>query len=105
MSSTPNINAILKASPRSCRYGAPLGAGSWCDGPSTARLYCQRVRMVDGDYAPDGTYWGGGRGTVSLWCAFRADGTARVYVRASTRLEALRQAVDEFPDLAHEVEA
>jgi hypothetical protein len=62
---------------------------------TTASLHLQRVAMVDGDYGPDGTYWGGGRGTLPLWCAFNgrtpthqpAHGS-RLYVRAINRVEA-----------------
>ena len=63
--------------------GSPMGARDIQE--SEQPLYVQRVRMVDGDYAPDGTYWGGGRGTAPLWCGFSADGETRIYVRASNR--------------------
>lgn len=63
--------------------GAAMGARDVQE--SEQPLYVQRVRMVDGDYAPDGTYWGGGRGTAPLWCGFSADGETRIYVRASNR--------------------
>ncbi len=106
---TPNINRILRAHPRDGKYGAPMGAHNYDDrlSGSTARVYCQRVRFIDGDYGPDGTYWGGGMGTLPLYCVFslaphwdgpyvgqRTQGdvfTLRHYVRAATRAEALKQ--------------
>ncbi len=63
---TPNINALLRARMRPCQYGAPMGARNYDDAPEGSKKYCQRVRFVDGDYAPDGTYWGGGRGVLPL---------------------------------------
>ena len=87
---TPNINAILSAQPRSSIYGAPMGyTNDYAD--DGRPCYVQRVRMVDGDYSPDGTYWGGAsvRDNVPyLWCAF-SDMT-RVFIRAWTRQEAKR---------------
>lgn len=87
---TPNINRILRRTPVGCARGAPLGARSfnYADSP----LYLQRVNFVDGDYAPDGTYWGGNSKSGDLWCAFNgededfaaASGT-RIYVRAHSR--------------------
>lgn len=95
---TPNINKILRASPVSCARGAPLGAGSFHE--CGQRLYLQRVRLVDGCYAPDGTYWGAG---VPLWCAFNtADGEfatamgTRIYTRAITRQQAKQRILDEY---------
>lgn len=91
---TPDINAILRADPRSGKYGAPMGCSNWDD--STGPLYLQRVRFVDGDYGADGTYWGGGRGSEPLWCAFNGDDAehkaghgTRIYVRAKSRAEAM----------------
>jgi hypothetical protein len=89
-----DINRILRQNPRPLqRGGAPLGASDQYDGHIVLRL--QRVRFVDGGYAPDGTYWGGGTSTPYLWCAFNPDtatapaamGT-RLYVRAWSRDEA-----------------
>lgn len=77
-----NINALLKARPRSCTYGAPLGARNRRDAAPGTRLYCQRVRFVDGDYAPDGTYWGGGAGTLPLFAVFSADLETLCFYRA-----------------------
>ena len=85
-----NINKLLRENPRPCRYGAPMGAVSYYRDPDP--LYLQKVRMVDGDYAPDGTYWGGGG--MPLWCAFNDD--SRIYIRAWTRGEAIAEVRREF---------
>lgn len=87
---TPDINRILAANPRSCARGAPLGDRNLTDAHSP--LYLQRVRFTDGCYAPDNTYWGM---PADLWCAFNGEdddfapamGT-RIYVRAKNRREA-----------------
>lgn len=90
---TPDINAILRKDKRSMTRGAPMGDSNVYDG--SIYLYLQRVRFVDGDYGPDGTYWGGG---TPLWCAFNADNAehkaghgTRIYVRAASRDEAKAQ--------------
>lgn len=81
----PDINRLLKAEPRSCRYGAPMGAADRFDNVEEL-LYVQRVRLVDGDYAPDGTYWGG-YPSEPMYCAF--SDMNRIYVRAINRQEAI----------------
>jgi len=78
---TPDINRYLRQHPRNSKYGAPMGARSVC-ADDDQRLYLQRVYMVDGDYAPDGTYWGGGRDVEPLYCAWSPDGATTIYVRA-----------------------
>jgi hypothetical protein len=65
---------------------------------SDSRLYCQRVRFVDYDYAPDGTYWGGGIGTDPLYCVFDREDTTRRYYRAKCRADALAQFREEWPE-------
>jgi hypothetical protein len=101
---TPNINTILRGMQRSARYGAPMGRRNCND--SNSPLYLQRVRFIDGDYAADGTYWGGGRGTDPLWCAFNGEddtfapgrGT-QIYVRAKTRAQAMAEILERYPDV------
>lgn len=98
---THDINRILAAHPVQARYGAPLGRRNCRD--ATSPLYLQRIRFVDGDYAADGTYWGGGS---SLWCAFNGEdpqfapgmGT-QIYVRADTRAEAMLDILERYPEL------
>jgi hypothetical protein len=97
---TPDINKILKANPRSCTYGAPLGYHHHND--SDSELYCQRVRIDAGGYAPDNTYWGHGE---TLWCAFNGEddkfapamGT-RAFVRAGSMAEAISKFDDQYGD-------
>lgn len=100
---TPNINQILRKDPRHTSRGAPLGDTNFHQ--ATSPLYLQRVHFVDGDYAPDGTYWGN-NGTP-LWCAFNGDddeeyaaaqGT-RIYVRAKTRSEAKTSILADYPNV------
>lgn len=106
---TPNINTILRKNKRTCAFGAPLGAKNFRDTESP--LLLQRVQMVDGDYAPDGTYWGGGFLTKPLWCAFNAEDDqysaghgARIYVRAFTREQAIAEVRQEFPEVTFKKE-
>lgn len=80
-----NINQILKSRPRNCSRGAPLGdhgPSEYQDGP----MYCQKVHLDSGGYAPDGTYWGRGE---AIYCAFNGGSAPamgfRQYVRASSR--------------------
>jgi len=85
---TPDINKLLRAWPRSSRCGAPMGYCNHNDAPEDARRYCQRVRFVDSDYGADGTYWGGG---ARLYAVFTADLETLCYYRACDRADALRQ--------------
>ena len=91
-----NINAILRADPRPCRYGAPMGSRNVCD--QVEGLHLQRVRFVDYCYGPDGTYWGGG---TPMYCAFSSDGAqdTRIYVRANSRASAQVAILAEWPDV------
>lgn len=90
---TPNINKILKADPRSSKYGAPLGDADRFDNGDEL-LYIQRVAMIDGDYAPDGTYWGG-YPSKPLYCAF--SDMNRIYVRAMGRKQAMGLIQERYP--------
>lgn len=99
--STPDINKILRADGRSCKYGAPLGDSNFNE--SYEPVYLQRVRFIDGDYGPDGTYWGYTQGE-HLYCAFNREtpdhaaghGT-RIYVRAESRQEAKAEVLERYP--------
>lgn len=92
---TPDINRLLRARPRPCRYGAPLGdRNRRADVPG--KLYCQRVRFVDGDYGPDGTYWGSGGGP--LYAIFSADLETLCYYRAVTRMDAVRAYAEDYAE-------
>jgi hypothetical protein len=77
-----------------------MGDSNMYDG--SIYLHLQRVRLVDGDYGPDGTYWGqGSKPEHRLWCAFNPENAensagdeyapamgTRIYVRAATRADA-----------------
>jgi hypothetical protein len=99
-----SINHILRIERRAFTRGAPMVARNFHD--STSPLHVQRVDFIDGDYGPDGTYWGGGRGTLPLYCAFNGEDEefavacgSRVYVRASDREGALRAVKALYPDV------
>ena len=64
-------------------YGAPMGRRS---DPIEGKVHLQRVPFVDGDYDKGGAYWGGGRDTPPLWCAWNEEGAA--YQRAKSREDA-----------------
>jgi len=89
---TPNINRILRAHPVKSTHGAPMGVSN--TPPGDTPLYVQRIKFVDGDYAPDGTYWGG---SSPLWCGFDATATTRIYVRAFNRRLAIEAIAAEYP--------
>jgi hypothetical protein len=95
-----DINSILKRPCHSASspYGASMGRRNQVQG-SAERLHLQRVRFIDGDYDSGGAYWGGGRDSLPLWCAFSPDSTLNeepimIFVRARSRNEA-KQAVDD----------
>lgn len=103
-----NINKILRANPRSGNYGAPIGAVDMAPRDVyNPQLRCQRVYLVDGDYGPDGTYWGASSKAGHVYCAFN-DGRdndpyqpamgVRVYVRAHTYEQAKREVLKKYPN-------
>ena len=95
-----NINKWLKNHPVSCKYGAPLGdRGERGDPDYPYKFYLQRIRMVDGDYDPAGTYWGSSRGSKPLWGYMAEDdeGLVRGFVRAMSRVSAKARITDEYP--------
>ena len=97
---TPDINQILRNDPRHVKYGAPMGARDRLDEDwdHSEPLHVQRVRLVDGDYGPDGTYWGASEKAGHVYCAFNTNAMrVRIYVRAHTRGGAMR-AVHELDD-------
>lgn len=69
------------------------------------KLLLRRVRLVDGDYGADGTYWGGGSTADSrLWCAynglsdpdFEPGMGTRIYVRARDRKAAMAAILKDY---------
>lgn len=94
MRQTPDINKILaRPANKGCSSrGAQMGRRNQRQG-HPERLHLQRVQFVDGDYDTGGAYWGGGRDTLPLWCAFSPDDTTNeepimIFVRARNREEA-----------------
>lgn len=79
-----NINKLLRDSPVSCKYGAPMGArNNWADDDTP--LCLQRVYLSQG-YSPDGTYWGYPN---NMYCAFNPDFSTRIFIRANSRRDAV----------------
>lgn len=100
-----NINKILRTKIRNSARGAPMGALDNVEGPLT-NLRCQRVYLIDGDYGPDGTYWGASAKAGHVYCAFNdgQDGDqyapamgVRIYVRAHTYEQAKREVAKRYP--------
>lgn len=95
---TPDINKILASENVSSKRGAPMGATPYLNDP-TQPLYVQPVKMVDGAYGGDGTYWGSPPSRKErLWCAFSPSGANRIYVRAADRGEALRKVEKDYKE-------
>lgn len=82
-----NINKLLREERhKGCsRYGAQMGRRNIIGEPQ--KLHLQRIDYVDGDYDAGGAYWGSGGGP--LYCAFSKDETTIIFVRASSRKNAL----------------
>jgi hypothetical protein len=100
-----NINKILRTKIRNLSRGAPMGDTDCVEGPLT-NLRCQRVYLVDGDYGPDGTYWGASTKHGHIYCAFNDGGDGddwapacgvRIYVRAFTYEQAKRVVAERYP--------
>ena len=94
-----DINKILRANMRNTSRGAPMGAVDFIAyNVDLTPLHCQRVRLVDGDYGPDGTYWGASAQAGHVYCAFNAgdEYTAAMDVRLYTRAHTAKQARENF---------
>jgi hypothetical protein len=109
-----NINKILREDGRNCSRGAPMGdvdhveylCANGVDTKGMPPLRCQRVYLIDGDYGPDGTYWGASTRSGYVYCAFNdgRDGDSyapamgvRIYVRAFTYEQAKREVQAKYP--------
>jgi len=94
-----DINKWLKEHPVSCKYGAPMGdRGEQGDPEYPYKFFLQRIRMVDWDYDPAGTYWGGGQDVEPLWGymeQYEGDGV-RGFVRAWDRADAKLAVIAEY---------
>jgi hypothetical protein len=60
------------------------------------KLHIRRIRLVDGDYDTNGTYFGGG-GNPLYWCA-SPDNTIDFMLRAVDRGDACRQVRAQYPN-------
>jgi len=69
----------------SCTYGAPMGRRS--DTQLNGRLYARRQGGGDG-YDRGGAYWGAPANVWGVW----DDDRSVVYVRASSRADAIKKA-------------
>ena len=97
-----DINQYLLKNPRSSQFGAPIGASDYNGfrGQSYKFQLC-RLRMVDGCYTLDGTYWGG---PDDLYCAWDFDALdtqgregVRMFIRAPSREAAKKIIVESYP--------
>lgn len=94
---TININKILATEYSYRPSGTPMGARDVVE--DLSRLYIQKVQMIGGDYAPDGTYWGGSPKHGYIYCAFDESGYGtRIWVRAHSRAEAVLKVVEKYPE-------
>ena len=100
-----NINTLLRANRRNSARGAPMGDRGYindCQQPDG--LLCQRIYLVDGDYGPDGTYWGNSPKHGNIYAVFNGQNSEfkpacglLKYYRAHSREEAIYQFNAEFP--------
>jgi len=83
------------------KRGAAMGRAEYHadDTSAPVRLFVRRVRL-HGDYDANGTYWGGGYGTLPLYWVASADCEVDFCVRARDRAHAIEQARCQYPTLA-----
>lgn len=93
MTRSESLAAAL--APVNCRYGAPMGRRE--ERPDDCEtLWVSRVPFVDGCYDRGGAYWGG---PANLYVV-HGDQGARLYYRAASRADAIRQCLGDYPDAA-----
>lgn len=84
------------------RFGAPMGRANLIpSNPSTVKaLSIVFVPFTDGDYDAGGAYWGGGKDSLPLFCAWGESDTeqAAIYVRAAGYPEAVEMVKQTFPN-------
>lgn len=105
MRKCPNVNYWLARNKVDTRRGAPMGRPDYPhpEGDRFAgTVSVQRCRWVDGDYTPDGTYWGQSDGMGDIWMLLIKDnssdeGAYYHFVRASSRFAAVDKAVSIYP--------
>lgn len=91
-----DINALLRGRPRHSQRGAPYGDSNRI-GDLTQPCHLQRLRLVNGDYGADGTYWGNSPSHGDIWACFTPDLATLIYVRAQTRKQAADAALEYEP--------
>lgn len=81
------------------RRGAAMGRPTIIDTDKTLphKLYLRRIRLVDGDYDVNGTYFGYVPGRPLYWVA-DADGLVDYVVRAASRDDAKAEVREQFPN-------
>jgi len=81
----------------SCKYGAPMGRYSAPITELSGKVHIRYVPFFSGDYDQGGAYWGGGRYTLPLFCAWDSD--CVVYFRAASRETAKMVLSNENPNI------
>lgn len=74
-------------------FGAPMGRRSSVS--IEGKCHLQQVKFYDGDYDKGGAYWGGGRYTAPLFCAWNNEDA--IYIRANNRAAAKQALKEEYP--------
>lgn len=79
--------------------GAAMGRGSYHadDKLASVKLHLRCVRL-NGDYDSNGTYFGGGYGTLPLYWVCDADQSIDFMLRAESRDDAKRLALEDYPN-------
>lgn len=80
------------------KYGARMGRRSDISAALNGRcVHVDRVKFVDGDYDKGGAYWGGGRDSDPVFCAYSDDEYERVvYYFRTSDLRKARRIIKDF---------
>jgi hypothetical protein len=62
------------------------------------KLRLEKLRLVDGDYDQWGAYWGGGHGSLPIYCAWNRLRGVTVFVRAQDRVAAKAHVLKLLPN-------
>lgn len=84
-----------------CKYGAPMGRGSWDDNRQVGVIYAgkmqlSRIRLNNGGYDSGGSYWGVGQ---RLYGYVAVDDSVNGFVRAYDRDDAKEQVRAKYPEV------
>jgi len=77
------------------KRGAAMGRHSFHEPNFQGKLYLRKVRLNQGGYDVNGTYFGGGP-PMLYWCA-SADCEVDFTLRANGRLDARQQVLERYP--------